>query len=111
MDGDKQAPSTKRRQPPDNAKKGKQARSGEGPCAEGRGEAANADLMAEVRELKGDLQAMRRKVAHESDIGRVEERVRCLEEKVEYIAHTVHQLHCLMTMDRGNASSQYMSGY
>lgn len=101
-----QAP--KRSNGPKKGKRNKPADAGKGAV---RPEDTSGEVMAELREIALDVQSMRRKVAHETDINRVEQRLQVVEDKIEYITQTVHTLHCLLEGMQAAQTQQYMGGY
>ena len=114
-DNDTGAPSPPQTQAPkrsNGAKKGKRSKPADSGKSAARPEDTSGEVMAELHEIALDVQSMRRKVAHEADINRVEQRLSVVEDKIEYIAQTVHTLHCLLEgMQQAAQTQQYMGGY
>lgn len=88
-------------------RKGKRNRGGDAKAGK-----PNAGPSAKIDEIREDVSDLRRKVAHESDVARVEQRLGVLENKIEYIAQTVHYMHCMLEQSaQRDSGGQYMSGY
>lgn len=69
-----------------------------------------------LNELRADVDSLRRKVAFHADVRDVDERIQALDNKIDYIAQTLHAIHCTVdglaqAMTSAAAASTYNGGY
>lgn len=78
--------------------------------ARGGGEDSDAQLL---RDLRDEIDGLRRKVAFYADVKNLEDRMGELEGKIDYIAHGVHAIQCYLEQmtQTAAAANAYTGGY